>query len=64
MAKELKTHPLNRIEASLVARWLQEEKDKDVKGGWTAIWKTTPEQVANQYGVKPGEVITAAKLDL
>lgn len=64
MAKELTTHPLNRTEASLVARWLQDEKSKDVKGGWMTIWKTTPEQVADQYGVKPGDVITAAKLDL
>lgn len=64
MDKELKDHPLNRTEASLVARWLQEEKSQNVPGGWTVIWKTTPAQVAEQYGVKPGEVITAAKLDV
>lgn len=64
MEKDLNTHPLSRTEASLVARWLQDEKSKEVKGGWTAIWKTTPAQVANQYGVKPGDVITAARLDV
>jgi hypothetical protein len=63
MDKNLNEHPLGRFEAAMVVRWLQDEKEKDVKGGWTALWKQTPEQVAKAYGVKPGEVITAAKLD-
>jgi hypothetical protein len=64
MKQDLTTHPLSRTEASLVSRWLQEEKSKEVKGGWTVLWKTTPAQIADQYGVKPGDVVTAAKLDV
>lgn len=64
MDRDLNSHPLKRFEAVAVVTWLRDEKEKEVKGGWTAIWKRTPDQVAKDYGVKPGDVISAAKLDV
>lgn len=61
--EEEKKHKLGRVEASMVVRWLKNEKGREVNGGWTAIWKRTPDQVAKDYNVTAKEVREAARID-
>lgn len=64
MSDSDKSQPLTRTEATMVVRWLRDEKEKSVDGGWTAVYKKTPDQVATAFGVKSVEVISAARRDV
>jgi len=52
---------LGRTEAGWVADWLEQVKGKYVKGGWTAVYRLTPVDVARDYGVELKEVIRIAR---
>ena len=52
---------LGRTEAGWVADWLEQVKGKYVKGGWTAVYRLTPADVARDYDVALKDVIRIAR---
>lgn len=64
MSKDLKDQPLGRFEAQRVARWLKDQKNKVVPGGWTGVHKLTPAQIAKEYVVSVSDIITQARIDV
>jgi len=53
--------PLSRFEAGYVYQWLVADKGKQIQGGWTSVYRRTPEEVAKEYKVSKEDVITAAR---
>ena len=56
-----RTAPLSRFEAGYVYQWLEAEKGKKIQGGWTSVYRRTPEEVAKEYNVSKEDVIKAAR---
>ena len=52
---------LGRTEAGWVADWLELEKGKYVKGGWTAVFRLTPIDIAREYQVEVSEVVRVSR---
>lgn len=53
--------PLNRTEATWVADWLKEVKNKPVKGGWLGVYQMSISDVSKKFHVPADEVIRAAR---
>lgn len=64
MPNELKDQPLGRSEAQRIVRWLREEKGRVVIGGWVAVHKLTPAQIAKEYTVDVNQIIDKARLNV
>lgn len=53
--------PLNRTQATWVAAWLKEVKDKPVRGGWLGVYQMSISDVVKKFHVPVEEVIRAAR---
>ena len=52
---------LNRIQATWVADWLKEIKQKPVKSGWLGIYQMSISDVSKRFHVTADEVASAAR---
>lgn len=55
--------PLNRTQATWVAAWLKEVKNKTVRGGWLGVYQMSISDVVKKFHVPVDEVISAVRGD-
>ena len=53
--------PLTRTQATWVAAWLKEVKNKPVRGGWLGVYQMSISDIVKKYHVSVEEVISAVK---
>lgn len=53
--------PLNRTQATWVAAWLKEVKNKPVRGGWLGVYQMSVSDIVKKFHVTAEEVISAAR---
>jgi len=52
--------PISRPEASLLARWLQEQ-GKPPEQGWLSLWRMSPAKVAEEYEVNEHDILVTIR---
>lgn len=57
----LNNSPLSRGEAIWVSRWMMEVKNIKLDGGFYAVLRLTPSQIAKQYKLNVLEILQTAR---